>query len=80
MECIHLHLGPNVLIKTRLNTNTQKNESVNRTLTKQTQSLELGGEHFLAGFTVACTCETVVFHPRYNPDVKLLLLTSTAVL
>ena len=52
MECIHLHLGPNVLIKTRLNTNTQKNESVNRTLTKQTQSLELGGEHFLAGFTV----------------------------
>jgi hypothetical protein len=60
MECIHLHLGLNVLIKTRLNTNTQKSESVNRTLTKQTQSLELGGEHFLVGFTVACTCETVV--------------------
>jgi hypothetical protein len=39
-----------------------------------------GGEHFQAGFTVVYTCETVVFHPRYNPDVKLLVLTSTAVL
>jgi hypothetical protein len=33
-ECIHLRLGPKALMKTRLNTNTQKNESVNRTLTK----------------------------------------------
>jgi hypothetical protein len=31
---IHLRLGPKELMKTRLNTNTQKNESVNRTLTK----------------------------------------------
>jgi hypothetical protein len=31
-ECIHLRLGPKALMKTRLNTNTQKNESVNRTL------------------------------------------------
>lgn len=33
-ECIQLRLGPNALNKTRLNTNTQKNESVNRTITK----------------------------------------------
>jgi hypothetical protein len=33
-ECIHLRLGPKALMKTRLNTNTQNNESVNRTLTK----------------------------------------------
>jgi hypothetical protein len=33
-ECIHLRLGPKALMTTRLNTNTQKYESVNRTLTK----------------------------------------------
>lgn len=33
-ECIQLRLGPNALNKTKLNTNTQKNESVNRTITK----------------------------------------------
>ena len=33
-ECIQLRLGTNSLNKTRLNTNTQKNESANRTLTK----------------------------------------------
>ena len=33
-KCIHLRLGPKALMKTRLSTNTQKNESVNRTLTK----------------------------------------------
>ena len=34
MECINLRLGPKALMKTRLNTNIQKNESVIRTLTK----------------------------------------------
>lgn len=33
-ECVELRLGPSGLRKTRLNTNTQKNESVNRTFTK----------------------------------------------
>lgn len=33
-ECVELRLGPKALMKTRLNTDTQKNESVNRTLTK----------------------------------------------
>jgi hypothetical protein len=46
----------------------------------QTQSLELGGKHFQAGFTVVYTCETVVFHHQYNPDVKPLVLKFTAVL
>ena len=33
-DCFQLRLAPDALNKTKLNTNTQKNESVNRTITK----------------------------------------------